>query len=110
LKQHKSTSASDMFKALELIEFSDLIPPLQAELQGIALGLTPIQGVLTRVLVLRLPYQLIFLLFSVYREQAKSKKGSPTGGTSGSSAPVWNKSGSGAQCSKGKRAHGNRWA
>jgi hypothetical protein len=33
-KQHKSISASDVFKALELIEFADLIPPLQAELQG----------------------------------------------------------------------------
>jgi DNA polymerase epsilon subunit 3 len=32
-KQHKSISASDVFKALELIEFNDLIPPLQAELQ-----------------------------------------------------------------------------
>ncbi|KAH9952288.1 hypothetical protein BGW80DRAFT_1197232 [Lactifluus volemus] len=33
-KQHKSISASDVFKALEHIEFADLIPPLQAELQG----------------------------------------------------------------------------
>ena len=33
-KQHKSISASDVFKALELIEFADLIPQLQAELQG----------------------------------------------------------------------------
>ncbi|KAH9030175.1 hypothetical protein EDB84DRAFT_1494922 [Lactarius hengduanensis] len=33
-KQHKSISASDVFKALEIIEFADLIPPLQAELQG----------------------------------------------------------------------------
>lgn len=33
-KQHKSISASDVFKALEMIEFADLIPPLQAELQG----------------------------------------------------------------------------
>ncbi|KAI0260090.1 histone-fold-containing protein [Gloeopeniophorella convolvens] len=32
-KQHKSISASDVLKALELIEFADLIPPLQAELQ-----------------------------------------------------------------------------
>ncbi|KAI9437843.1 histone-fold-containing protein [Lactarius psammicola] len=32
-KQHKSISASDVFKALEIIEFADLIPPLQAELQ-----------------------------------------------------------------------------
>jgi len=33
-KQHKSISASDVFKALELIEFADLIPSLQTELQG----------------------------------------------------------------------------
>ena len=34
-KQHKSISASDVFKALEMIEFGDLVAPLQAELQGI---------------------------------------------------------------------------
>ncbi|KAF8473710.1 hypothetical protein DFH94DRAFT_763937 [Russula ochroleuca] len=33
-KQHKSISASDVFKALELIKFTDLTPPPQAELQG----------------------------------------------------------------------------
>jgi len=33
-KQHKSISASDVFKALEHIEFADLIPSLQTELQG----------------------------------------------------------------------------
>ncbi|KAI0065109.1 histone-fold-containing protein [Artomyces pyxidatus] len=32
-KQHKSISASDVLKALELMEFSDLVGPLQAELQ-----------------------------------------------------------------------------
>lgn len=32
-KQHKSISASDVLKALEMIEFADLVPPLQAELQ-----------------------------------------------------------------------------
>ncbi|EIW74275.1 histone-fold-containing protein [Coniophora puteana RWD-64-598 SS2] len=32
-KQHKSISASDVLKALELIEFGDLVEPLQAELQ-----------------------------------------------------------------------------
>jgi hypothetical protein len=65
-------SVIEVFKALELIEFADLIPPLEAELQGTP-GLTLLQG----VLVLHLPYQLIVFLFSVYREQAKNKKGSP---------------------------------
>ncbi|TFY77430.1 hypothetical protein EWM64_g6582 [Hericium alpestre] len=32
-KQHKSISASDVLKALETIEFGDLVGPLQAELQ-----------------------------------------------------------------------------
>jgi len=32
-KQHKSISASDVLKALEMIEFADLVAPLQAELQ-----------------------------------------------------------------------------
>ena len=34
-KQHKSISASDVLKALEMIEFADLVPPLQAELQRV---------------------------------------------------------------------------
>ncbi|KAF8637176.1 hypothetical protein AX17_002990 [Amanita inopinata Kibby_2008] len=33
-KQHKSISASDVLKALELIEFGDLVEPLQSELSG----------------------------------------------------------------------------
>ncbi|KAG7095225.1 hypothetical protein E1B28_006000 [Marasmius oreades] len=33
-KQHKSISASDVLKALELIELGDLVEPLQAELQA----------------------------------------------------------------------------
>jgi hypothetical protein len=33
-KQHKSISASDVLKALELLEFGDLVEPLQSELLG----------------------------------------------------------------------------
>jgi hypothetical protein len=33
-KQHKSISASDVLKALEMIEFGDLVDKLQAELTG----------------------------------------------------------------------------
>lgn len=33
-KQHKSISASDVLKALEMIEFGDLVDPLQNELQS----------------------------------------------------------------------------
>lgn len=33
-KQHKSISASDVLKALEMIEFGDLVGVLQNELQG----------------------------------------------------------------------------
>ncbi len=33
-KQHKSVSASDVLKALELMEMGDLVPKLQAELQS----------------------------------------------------------------------------
>ena len=33
-KQHKSISASDVLKALETLEFSDMVEPLQGELQG----------------------------------------------------------------------------
>jgi hypothetical protein len=45
-KQHKSISASDVFKALELIEFADLIQPLQTELQGRYAFLSHTQGIL----------------------------------------------------------------
>lgn len=34
-KQHKSISASDVLRALEMIEFGDLVDPLQNELQSI---------------------------------------------------------------------------
>ena len=33
-KQHRSISASDVLKALEMIEFGDLVDPLQIELQS----------------------------------------------------------------------------
>lgn len=33
-KQHKSISASDVLKALEVVEFGDLVPRLQIELNG----------------------------------------------------------------------------
>ncbi|KAI9509764.1 hypothetical protein F5148DRAFT_700012 [Russula earlei] len=94
-KQHKSISASDVFKALELIEFDDFIPPLQAELQG--------------TFNLRLSPQFFFAcltfhtrLISVYRELAKNKKGSTTGGASSSATTARNKSSSAAQRGKGK--------
>ncbi|KIK04498.1 hypothetical protein K443DRAFT_675957 [Laccaria amethystina LaAM-08-1] len=63
-KQHKSISASDVLKALELIEFGDLVDKLQGEL-------------------------------IVYREQAKTKKGTSGSTTtitipSASSAPTTN--------------------
>jgi hypothetical protein len=54
------------------------------------------------IFVLCLPYQLNFSLFSVYREHAKNKRGSPAGGTSRSLAPARNKNSSGVQRSKGK--------
>ena len=33
-KQHKSISASDVLKALEMLEFADMVEQLQGELQG----------------------------------------------------------------------------
>ena len=39
-KQHKSISASDVLKALEMIEFGDLVEKLQGELVGVWLRLT----------------------------------------------------------------------
>lgn len=38
-KQHKSISASDVLKALEMIEFGDLVEMLQNELQSNAIPL-----------------------------------------------------------------------
>ena len=38
-KQHKSISASDVLKALEMIEFGDLVEKLQGELSGVWLKL-----------------------------------------------------------------------
>jgi hypothetical protein len=84
-KQHKKISASDVSKALELIEFADLIPPLQAELRGTLraphfpnLTLSP-HG----------PSNIIHV--SVYRELAKSKKVSSAAGASSSAPPARNK-------------------
>jgi hypothetical protein len=91
-KQHKSISASDVFKALELIEFADLIPPLQAELQG-----TPS----SHSVPLPTPQHHL----TVYRELSKSKKGSTVGGASGSAPPARSKTGgssSAAPRGKGK--------
>jgi hypothetical protein len=34
-KQHKSISASDVLKALEMLEFTDMVEQLQGELQGL---------------------------------------------------------------------------
>ena len=34
LKQHKSISASDVLKALEVIQFGDMVEPLQRELES----------------------------------------------------------------------------
>lgn len=33
-RQHKTISASDVLKALEMIQFGDMVEPLQQELQG----------------------------------------------------------------------------
>jgi len=45
-KQHKSISASDVLKALEMLEFSDMVEPLQGELQG-SYSLTSLPPLLT---------------------------------------------------------------
>jgi len=58
-KQHKSISASDVLRALELIEFSDLVEPFQAELQ----------------------------IYRELAKTDKGKKGSASVGASGSAAP-----------------------
>lgn len=93
-----------MFKALELIEFADLIPPLQAELQGTLRVLYlhryhVSQSYLT--LPSHRPSNLIHVL--VYRELAKSKKVSSAAGASSSAPPARNKSNSTAvQRGKGK--------
>lgn len=36
-KQHKSVSASDVLKALELTQFGDMVDKLQEELKGVPL-------------------------------------------------------------------------
>jgi DNA polymerase epsilon subunit 3 len=93
-KQHKSISASDVFKALELIEFTDLIPPLQAELQGTLIRFTEA--------MFRKPHSNPIRV-SVYRELAKNKKVSTAGGASSSAPPARNKgSATAVQRGKGK--------
>jgi hypothetical protein len=89
-----------VFKALELIEFADLIPPPRPNYK-VRLRPYAFTG-RTRFQKVRFPYQLIFFLFSVFREQAKNKKGSPAGIASGSSASSRNKSGGSAQRGRGK--------
>lgn len=88
-KQHKSISASDVLKALEMIEFGDLVNPLQDELNGKSRYIKhPLYSWLTR-----------FNL--VYRELAKtdkSKKGmvnlnSSSASAAGKKAPVASSSG-----------------
>ncbi len=92
-----------MFKALELIEFADLIPPLQAELQG-----THRAFYLHRAMFPK-PYPYPphrppnLISVSVYRELAKSKKVSSAAGASSSAPPARNKSSTTAvQRGKGK--------
>ncbi|KAH0835489.1 histone-fold-containing protein [Lanmaoa asiatica] len=59
-KQHKSISASDVLKALEMIEFGDLVDPLQNELQS--------------NLCLFLPFGLLSITWIVYRDTTKGDK------------------------------------
>jgi DNA polymerase epsilon subunit 3 len=92
-KQHKSISASDVFKALEMIEFADLIPPLQAELQGAPFPALSFSPSLTTLL-------------SVYRELAKSKKGSAAAGASSSAPPARSKTGAGGSSAAAQRGKG----
>lgn len=90
-----------MFKALELIEFADLIPPLQAELQGTLRTLHLHRYHVSQTLPCHRPSNLIHV--SVYRELAKSKKGSSSAGASSSAPPARNKNSStAAQRGKGK--------
>jgi DNA polymerase epsilon subunit 3 len=90
-----------VFKALELIEFTDLIPPLQAELQGMLKALALHHRHVSQTLLpLRPPNP---IRVSVYRELAKSKKVSSAGGASSSAPPARNKSSATAvQRGKGK--------
>ncbi len=91
-----------MFKALELIEFADLIPPLQAELQGTLRAFYLHRCHIYQILpCLHCPSNLIH--DPVYRELAKSKKVSSGAGGSSSAPPARNKSSStAAQRGKGK--------
>jgi hypothetical protein len=92
-----------VFKALELIEFADLIPPLQAELQGTLRAFYVHRAMFPKPYPCppHLPPDLISVL--VYRELAKSKKVSSAAGASSSAPPARNKSGTTAvQRGKGK--------
>ena len=61
-KQHKSISASDVLKALEMLEFTDMVEQLQGELQGSwFLGSLSIPTTLH-----------IFAHLTVYRQQVKT--------------------------------------
>jgi DNA polymerase epsilon subunit 3 len=80
-----------VFKALELIEFADLIPPLQAELQGAV-----ITSARTALRCSSHPTH------TVYRELVKNKKGSSAGGGSASATAAQKKSSTAAQRGKGK--------
>jgi hypothetical protein len=91
-----------VFKALELIEFADLIPPLQAELQGTLRAFYLHHCHVSQTLPCpHRPSNLIHI--SVYRELAKSKKVSSAAGASSSAPPARNKNSStAAQRGKGK--------
>jgi len=91
-----------VFKALELIEFADLIPPLQAELQGTLMALYRHRCHVSQTLpISHCPSNLIHV--SVYRDLAKNKKVTSGAGASSSAPPARNKSSSTAvQRGKGK--------
>ena len=92
-----------MFKALELIEFADLIPPLQAELQGTLRAFYLHRCHVSQTLPLSTHRPSNLIRVSVYRELAKSKKVSSAAGASSSAPPARNKSSStAAQRGKGK--------
>lgn len=71
-KQHKSISASDVLKALEAVEFGDLVDPLQRQLKS--------------ALSFRFLYLLSYLRASEYRNTAKSEKKRAAKGKSSAAA------------------------
>jgi DNA polymerase epsilon subunit 3 len=80
-KQHKSISASDVLKALEMLEFGDLVDPFQAELSS-------------EICILTLYILILTTMPLVYRDQSKKK--------SGGSASVSTSKGAKASTSKSK--------